>query len=1193
MQNGPCVWTLAVLLLPAQAPALASPTQEWSRTVAEGIAQRAQAFRPVPGEAGAWAASSQVDGVTWRVSRAGLEVRSRGPEAEAWTLRLATSSFGREDASLPVAIGGVEVSGARATLALGALEEGLENGPHGLEQGWTIPAPPPGEGALWIGLELAGDLRLRIDEKGRSGTLVDARGTPRLRYRDLAVFDATGRALPARLAPGPGIRIDDAGAVYPVTVDPLLTAPDWTVEGDQVGAHLGIAVAPAGDVNGDGFSDVLVGASGFSGGEAAEGAAFLYLGSASGLALTPAWSAEPDQIGAHFGQALGPAGDVNGDGYGDVIVSAPDHPGGGRAFVYLGSAAGLETTPVWTADGSWQSVCTAGDVNGDGYSDLVLGKPLFGSSPPQNQEGQVVVVLGSAAGPELAPAWTVESDQSGAQLGTSVAPAGDVNGDGYDDVIVGAPFFDQGLADEGQARVYLGSAGGLALAPAWALVGGAADAYFGSAVASAGDVNGDGYGDVVVGAPGFTDDEAGEGRAFLYLGSGAGLALVPAWTADGNQPNAGFGSAVAGVGDVDGNGRGDVAVGLPGMDVMVQDEGSVRLYSGTATGLTSAPIRTANGTAPFATLGASVAAAGDVNGDGYGDWIAGAPDLENGEVGEGGAFVFQGAGAGPKPAATSHVESNAAGAELGAAVAVAGDVNGDGFDDVFVGAPGFDGAVDAQGLATLIRGTADGLGTAGTWIRAGPGFTGANYGYSVSGAGDVNGDGYDDVLVAYNAAASYRTDLFLGSANGLGTNPAWTVALGFFTGIALTALGDVNGDGFGDVALRREGLFTELPAVFVFLGSPTGLATVPDVTYLFNVTVDSLAGADVNGDGFSDLVIGKAPTVSVYHGSADGLGTTPTITLQAVQPSSSFGQRVANAGDVDGDGDDEILVGASSYDVTPSGNEGAVHVYLGSPAGLASTPDSSLFGQQVQAQLGKLVAGPGDLNGDGTSDVVAAGQLVVSAYFGSASGLSTTPGWSAEGIPSPTAVSGGDLNGDGFADVVIGCGPTYSNGQPGEGAVFAFLGNEGAGGRLRRLQQRTRNGNRPIAHLGATPPHGQFQARTEFLGSPAGLGWITPQPALAFLEWEVKPYGQPFDGSGVERSAVGLVLGVPSATVVLEELATTRFDPPKRFDVDGELVHWRARVVTTNPLQPTTAWFSPSGRSPTAGMLRRLGGRLR
>jgi hypothetical protein len=142
-------------------------------------------------------------------------------------------------------------------------------------------------------------------------------------------------------------------------------------------------VRAAGDVNGDGYSDVIVGADNFSNAEDTEGRAFVFHGSKSGLSRSPAWRAEPDQADAFFGGDVAAAGDVNGDGYADVLVGASSLDVGGqeragRAYLYLGSPTGLPDTPSWTADGEepsanfGSSVSTAGDVNGDGFDDWLV-----------------------------------------------------------------------------------------------------------------------------------------------------------------------------------------------------------------------------------------------------------------------------------------------------------------------------------------------------------------------------------------------------------------------------------------------------------------------------------------------------------------------------------------------------------------------------------------------------------------------------------------------------------------------------------------------------------------------------------------------------------------------------------------------------------------------------------------------------
>jgi hypothetical protein len=282
------------------------------------------------------------------------------------------------------------------------------------------------------------------------------------------------------------------------------------------------------------------------------------------------------------------AGDVNKDGYADVIVGAPwyGHPDGheGMAYVYHGSASGLSTTANWTAESNmpWTdlgwSVASAGDVNGDGYGDVIVGVNHLDN--PELAEGGAWVYHGSASGLAALPAWAYESNQVEAQFGESVAAAGDVNGDGYDDVIVGAFGFDNGQTDEGRVFVFHGSAAGLAFTPAWTTESNREYAEFGHSVASAGDVNGDGFSDVIVGAPQYSNDHDFEGRAFLYYGSNLGLLAAPAGIAESHQVRANYGSSVASAGDVNGDGIEDLIVGARNYEHGQGGEGQVFVYRG-------------------------------------------------------------------------------------------------------------------------------------------------------------------------------------------------------------------------------------------------------------------------------------------------------------------------------------------------------------------------------------------------------------------------------------------------------------------------------------------------------------------------------------------------------------------------------------------------------------------------------------
>jgi hypothetical protein len=429
--------------------------------------------------------------------------------------------------------------------------------------------------------------------------------------------------------------------------------PDWKAEGNQVFALFGSSVATAGDVNGDGYDDVIVGAPFYANGQVKEGRVFVYHGSASGLSATADWTAESDQIDANFGISVGTAGDVNGDGYDDVIVGAPSYNNipnldEGKAFVYHGSASGLSPTPDWTARSYnigvefGNSVGTAGDVNGDGYDDVIVGADDYGEC----DEGAAVVYHGSPSGLSATRDWGARGHRDFADFGRSVGTAGDVNGDGYDDVIVGAPSYADGYFDiQGRAFVYHGSASGLSMTSDWFTEPNQFSASYGWSVGTAGDVNGDGYDDVIVGARLYDNPHGDEGGAFVFQGSASGLSLSPDWIGDSGRAEAEFGTSVGTAGDLNGDGYDDVIVGAWTYDYNLfaqKDEGRAFVYYGSASGLPTTPNWTAESNQAEAHFGFAVGTAGDVNGDGYDDVIGGAPNYDHGQDDEGVAVVFHG-----------------------------------------------------------------------------------------------------------------------------------------------------------------------------------------------------------------------------------------------------------------------------------------------------------------------------------------------------------------------------------------------------------------------------------------------------------------------------------------------------------------------------------------------------------------------
>ena len=1132
----------------------------------------------------------------------------------AWRFVWQTTAIGRQGRMQAVAAAAPEAEGARVTYRRAGWSEWYENSAKGLEQGFTIDRKPAGEGPLRITGGFPVGLRAAVQSDGAID-FIDAQGGRTIRYGELHAFDAKGVALASELAVAGtelAILVDDEQADYPIMIDPLITFPTWTGESNQAGANFGWSVSTAGDVNGDGFSDVIVSARSFDNGQTDEGRAFVYHGWEGGLLVNPNWTTESDQAGAFFGASVSTAGDVNGDGFSDVVIGASAYDNGetneGRAFVYHGSASGLSSTPAWTAECNEAqaefglAVAMAGDVNGDGFSDVIVG--AHGMDGSQSDEGRVFIYHGSASG-----LGAVNAIRSGGGSGTSihfgftVSTAGDVNADGFADVIVGAIGFDNGQTDEGGAFVFHGSAAGLGNLPAWIGEANQASAWYGGSVSTAGDMNGDGYSDVLVGANSYDNGQLDEGRAFAYFGSATGLSLTPGWTTESDQAGAGWGSAVATAGDVNGDGYSDVAIGSYLYDAGQTNEGRIAIYLGRPSGIgTAQTLESDQGGALF---GLAVATAGDVNGDGYSDLIAGCYQFDNGQTDEGRAFLFAGSATGLDNLPGWTAESDEADAFMGFAAGTAGDVNGDGYSDVIVGAPNFDNGESNEGRAFVYLGSVAGLATLPAWI-AESNQADAGFGIAAGTAGDVNGDGYSDVIVGAHSYDNGETNegrafVYLGSPSGLSPSPAWTAESNqtdAFFGNPLGTAGDVNGDGFSDVIVAAQtydnGSADEGRA-FLYLGSAGGLAATPawtaesnQASALFGSAV-ATAG-DVNGDGFSDVVVGSfryslaevnGGAAFVYMGSATGLAATPAWTQdEGAQSNSGYGVAAATAGDMNGDGYSDVVVGAFRWS-NGQIDEGMIFFYPGSAAGLSLAHTWISEGNQASVEFGNPVGTAGDVNGDGYSDLIvgaykysngqaAEGRAYV--FYGRPPGPANPADWSAEsdqigarfGFYAGTA---GDVNGDGYSDVIIGS-YQYDNGQGNEGRAFVYYGNGDLGGNgrdgLDRIARQVRtDDSAPIALLGRSDSQSAF--RLKVLGrTAAGRGSVR-------MQYEVKPFGALFDGQGIVTGPE-VNTGAPggSGSVVPLSALANGLAP-------DALYHWRLRLISDAPFFPRTPWISPPG----------------
>jgi hypothetical protein len=874
------------------------------------------------------------------------------------------------------------------------------------------------------------------------------------------------------------VNVSDAAfpvTIDPIITNGTPSNANKLIEINQTSAWTGYSVSSAGDVNGDGYSEIIVGSPKYDDGEYNEGAAFLFPGTANGISLA-GLILQSNQASAQSGTSVASAGDINKDGYSDVLIGAPYYDKGetdeGVVFVHLGGSGGISTTPAYTLEANQAgafygiSVALAGDVNKDGYSDILAGAHQYSNG--QTKEGAAFLYYGSVSGP--GSATVLECDQVNAMMGYSVASAGDINGDGYSDVISGARLYGNGQLYEGAIFVYLGGASGVQTPPQ-KIESNQVDARMGHSVATAGDVNGDGYSDVIVGSYLYDSGSANEGVAFIYHGGGTGLNPAPAVTLQRDQTEAWFGWSVAPAGDVNGDGYADVAVGAIHYDNGHNNEGAAFVFHGSANGVTTTPVATIEGNQTEAWIGSAVASAGDVNGDGYSDLIVGGYAFDAGQTDEGVALVYHGAADVTGTTSAAMVPGHAY-SVMGRALDAAGDLNGDGFGDVIVSKPGFDGDPANTGWVLVFYGSLTGLDTDSPveLVQEDQYYT---YGMSISGAGDVNGDGYDDIIIsAYTYFGSPgKAYVYYGSATGISQNSKSMLA-GVtgdpIFGFKVDKAGDLNGDGFADVVIAATsypGGDIQYGAAYVYYGSVDGLGATPKI-FVGTVPGGEYAGGvcgvgDVNGDSYDDLLIASGVAtesdskVMIFHGSATGVDDTPAITLTGEPLNIRIGITTSSGGDINGDGYGDILIGSTPK----TGGKGIALIYYGSSSGISSGNRTVLQINQNWG-FGRAVSTAGDVNGDGYSDVLVGAPAYVPQnsphsvgiaylYRGTPAGIATTPDFSIVGMDEDeglgSAVAGaGDVNGDGYGDVLVGA-PAYNHSvfEPEAGYFKLLYGNNG------------------------------------------------------------------------------------------------------------------------------------------------------
>ncbi len=392
---------------------------------------------------------------------------------------------------------------------------------------------------------------------------------------------------------------------YSINLASLSGSNGFRLDGETANDRSGRSVSNAGDVNGDGFDDVIVGAFGADPNGIFSGSSYVVFGQASGFSATMDLSSLNGNNGFRLdgevydfsGRSVSTAGDVNGDGFDDVIVSASSaNQNGyesGSSYVVFGQASGFSATMDLSSlngsngfrldgeaasDLSGESVSSAGDVNGDGFDDVIIGA-LF-ADPNGASSGSSYVVFGRASGFSATMDLSSLNGSNGFRLdgeaasdysGRSVSTAGDVNGDGFDDLIIGAygtssSYVVFGKASSFSAAMDLSSLDG----SNGFRLDGAADDYSGGSVSTAGDVNGDGFDDVIVGAPFVSSNGSYSGSSYVVFGQASGFSAAMdlsslngsnGFRLDGVATDDLSGESVSTAGDVNGDGFDDLIVG--------------------------------------------------------------------------------------------------------------------------------------------------------------------------------------------------------------------------------------------------------------------------------------------------------------------------------------------------------------------------------------------------------------------------------------------------------------------------------------------------------------------------------------------------------------------------------------------------------------------------------------------------------